>query len=830
MKRKRLFSVIAASALMLNRFSVPLNNVHAYPFDDDPYIFNFPEPESSDVWRFNRLESLEGVCDGPCIELVCYLGNHSVIVLPSEIDGLPVVSVKSHLIPQNVYQYGIRLYVPDSIKNFEEDWILRNGRFDLINELGDEYTFTYHSYDDYYNYKYDDYDDYDDYDYYDYNDYYDPYGNRKCYFTLIECYDRDTIEIPETCFGFEVEEIGNDALGDCTLAKELVIPDTVKYIAPITYSDFNNLRKIKFPSHINYIPNCFFTYLPKLEEVVWPEDLLFLAKGDLPEDSPVELPDVKLIYVLSENFNNYDPFYIYDRDTAWCYYIDPMTDSGEVEIILVYAPDLRGEPPTEYLGYPVEVALDETPPYGIPVINVPEDQTKLSLYYADTTHLEELNIASTDLLIESPGIPNSLIRELVFPGSVELCSSCFIGAHELKSVEFKGENSNIYINRCSFYSSSKLKTVTFPKAVKQLVIGEIAFQDALVENLVFPQGEVLIGANAFQSCSKLKDVIFSDDVNIQKYAFRSCKQLENVTFEGSAEMDRDVFENCPSLKNINIDINQPFNIQPFKGCTALETINGESPFNEDGSPKDEYKDFIEKNFYDAENNGIINKYVNYRVKELVAETITDDMTDIQKIKALHDKIGEMVYYDTDNIPLPKNHNDASIFLNDSSVCDGYARAMNLLLHEAGIDSCYVSNSDHAWVIVETGGHYFHVDPTWDDVGEIIYDWFMKTDDQIIHDECHSVWNIRQPSALHDFQWTELHPCTDKMGDVNNDDIIDARDASEILAGYAKASVGEETDLDPVLADFDYNGSVNAADASKVLKVYADSSANNGTTI
>ena len=63
-----------------------------------------------------------------------------------------------------------------------------------------------------------------------------------------------------------------------------------------------------------------------------------------------------------------------------------------------------------------------------------------------------------------------------------------------------------------------------------------------------------------------------------------------------------------------------------------------------------------------------------------------------------------------------------------------------------------------------------------------------------------------------------------MGDVNNDMIVDARDASDILTGYAMMSVGDDSDLDPVLADYDFNGHIDAIDASKVLTDYAKSSA------
>ena len=66
-----------------------------------------------------------------------------------------------------------------------------------------------------------------------------------------------------------------------------------------------------------------------------------------------------------------------------------------------------------------------------------------------------------------------------------------------------------------------------------------------------------------------------------------------------------------------------------------------------------------------------------------------------------------------------------------------------------------------------------------------------------------------------------------MGDVNGDDIVDGRDATDILTAYAKASVGDDMDTDKVIADFDYNGKIDARDATAVLTAYAKASASEG---
>lgn len=50
------------------------------------------------------------------------------------------------------------------------------------------------------------------------------------------------------------------------------------------------------------------------------------------------------------------------------------------------------------------------------------------------------------------------------------------------------------------------------------------------------------------------------------------------------------------------------------------------------------------------------------------------------------------------------------------VCQGYAYALQVLLHEMGIESYYLASTsmNHGWVMVNLNGRYYHIDPTWDD--------------------------------------------------------------------------------------------------------------------
>ena len=96
-----------------------------------------------------------------------------------------------------------------------------------------------------------------------------------------------------------------------------------------------------------------------------------------------------------------------------------------------------------------------------------------------------------------------------------------------------------------------------------------------------------------------------------------------------------------------------------------------------------------------------------------AETIGDAL---HKEAFIHDRICELCTYDVN----ATNHQSAySCLIEGRSVCSGYARAFQYLMHRMGVPAYYVIGTDaknmsHAWVIVRFGSDYYNVDVTWDD--------------------------------------------------------------------------------------------------------------------
>lgn len=132
------------------------------------------------------------------------------------------------------------------------------------------------------------------------------------------------------------------------------------------------------------------------------------------------------------------------------------------------------------------------------------------------------------------------------------------------------------------------------------------------------------------------------------------------------------------------------------------------------------------------------------VDKITAQAGTDN-SDYSKEKYFHDYICKNTVYDLSTY---ENSGDTaySVLIDGRAICEGYARAMKMLLDAVGIYSYLVvgetENDDgkmegHMWNVVSVGGELYHVDTTWDDcdgdLGEITYLYFNMTDDDIRKD-------------------------------------------------------------------------------------------------
>lgn len=117
--------------------------------------------------------------------------------------------------------------------------------------------------------------------------------------------------------------------------------------------------------------------------------------------------------------------------------------------------------------------------------------------------------------------------------------------------------------------------------------------------------------------------------------------------------------------------------------------------------------------------------------EAAAKKITDETygsySDYDKEKIVHDTLIRGVKYDRN---APMNQSAYSALVYGRTVCAGYARAFQYLLHQLDIPCYYVTGfagENHAWNIVKLSDGYYNVDSTWDDTNPNTYDYFNCSD-------------------------------------------------------------------------------------------------------
>ncbi|MEK4083041.1 DUF5050 domain-containing protein [Psychrobacillus sp. FSL K6-1415] len=138
-----------------------------------------------------------------------------------------------------------------------------------------------------------------------------------------------------------------------------------------------------------------------------------------------------------------------------------------------------------------------------------------------------------------------------------------------------------------------------------------------------------------------------------------------------------------------------------------------------------------------------NKKVNMEVDRIIKENIRKGMSDLEKVKSIHDYLVLSVAYDYDNF-LKNNVSDDSYeaygaLINKIVVCDGYTKSMALILNMVGVQTIQVTGiangGNHSWNMVKIDGQYYHVDTTWDDPvpnkpGSVHYNYFLKNTKQL----------------------------------------------------------------------------------------------------
>lgn len=117
------------------------------------------------------------------------------------------------------------------------------------------------------------------------------------------------------------------------------------------------------------------------------------------------------------------------------------------------------------------------------------------------------------------------------------------------------------------------------------------------------------------------------------------------------------------------------------------------------------------------------QFIDSEIDRIMGETVNDTMTEVEKIKAIHDYIINHTVYDSEGAENINNENYKNEKATHTAygtlkyhiaLCGGYSDTMALFLDRLNIPNYKISNAEHVWNLVYVNDAWLHVDLTWDD--------------------------------------------------------------------------------------------------------------------
>lgn len=121
-----------------------------------------------------------------------------------------------------------------------------------------------------------------------------------------------------------------------------------------------------------------------------------------------------------------------------------------------------------------------------------------------------------------------------------------------------------------------------------------------------------------------------------------------------------------------------------------------------------------------------------KAKELVRDLKLPNLTPFERVQAVNAYLMDNCVYPDQEPYSPESHSPYGALIEQSAVCEGYARAAQLIFGLCDVPSFYVvgdtPGGGHAWNLVQLDGNWYQLDVTWNDVDTNPNMYFLVTDD------------------------------------------------------------------------------------------------------
>ncbi len=259
--------------------------------------------------------------------------------------------------------------------------------------------------------------------------------------------------------------------------------------------------------------------------------------------------------------------------------------------------------------------------------------------------------------------------------------------------------------------------------LKKLVILDTNFDPALTENIDFSRFD-----NLDITIYTDRDIV---DFNELRYGFlKNIKSIDNLLLgnpTSTISVDSKFLESLKNVHNLSMGINEITNYD-YTDLTHLDSLKlfgfayDIAMYFTLDDIENLKKVGVQVTVSEPEKLDCLLKELKNTIIDL---NIPKDASDVEKINKILGYVIEKCKYDSEislntstygnsNIWASKFYSSGmmtGVFDNSTQICGNYASYLNALLHNASIESYYVSSDTHAWNIVKIGDYYYYLDST-----------------------------------------------------------------------------------------------------------------------